>query len=121
MRMPWNARRLYWGLCVVATLAASATGCTHVTEACTLTLKAVVVPMDTTIAVGQSFRPVVTLLGCQGAVLQDVISFHPLDTTVVAFDSSTQRVSGIAPGQTGVIVSGTRYGSVAQILVTVTP
>ncbi|HEY5218894.1 MAG TPA: hypothetical protein VIJ16_03745 [Gemmatimonadaceae bacterium] len=107
---------------MLVVVAACVAGCSHhLTEVCPSDLIVVTVPTDTTISVGQSFIPSITLLGCHGTqVLHDVITLLPADTSVVAVDSATLRITAKKIGQTKVFANTKTLGTVAGLTVIVT-
>ena len=105
------------GLALVATLA-----CNSPTEVrvCTDELRVAWSPGDTTLLIGQSFVPSVTISTCGGRQqLSDVLTWGTSDSSVLRFERTTGRAIGRAAGTASLFVSGERYGSLAEIAVTV--
>jgi hypothetical protein len=97
-------------------------GCGDFTGACTLELRVHLAPSDTTVAVGDTFEPVVRLSTCGGSKqLRDAFSLETEDPAVATVDPATGRITAIAAGETRVTVNGERYGRVGAIRVAVVP
>ena len=78
-------------------------------------------PTSASLAVGQKFTASGEFLGCRGSnTLSDEIRWSSQDTTVVRIDAVTGTAVAVAPGATGVIGTGARYGAGPRIPVTVT-
>jgi hypothetical protein len=94
--------------------------CSRTPTVCTSELGIRISPSSAAIAVGEVIQPAVRLSTCGGqAVLTDVFSFVPEDSSVVAVDESKDELHGVAPGRTFVEVRGTQYGPVGSLTVDV--
>ncbi|HXT18764.1 MAG TPA: hypothetical protein VN706_24275 [Gemmatimonadaceae bacterium] len=78
-------------------------------------------PVDTTIRVGQSFRPTVHLSTCGGTeTINEALRYAVDDATVVQVDSLSGTMTGKSVGHTVATVAAASNGSVvAQIRITV--
>src|SRR5512138_1947846 len=73
-------------------------------------------PADTTIRVGQSFRPSVRLTTCGGTKkLSPELRYSADDTTIVYVDVISGDITGRAAGHTNARVTAGQYGTVAVI------
>lgn len=89
---------------------------------CTTELRLTYSTRDTTIAVGEAFRPSLELFTCGGHVrIPEALTWRARDPRVIEVDSITGRTVGRAPGETWLDVSGTRYRSLEGIRVVVRP
>jgi len=87
---------------------------------CTRELRVQFSPADTTIPVGQDFRPFLSLSSCGGAErLTDVVNWRSDDVTIAAVDPISGAVVGKSAGQTSIVATGQRYGAVGSIHVAV--
>ena len=87
---------------------------------CDADLQARVVPAVRTLRVGESFTPSTRFLGCGGTEpLADAITWSAQDSTIVRVDPRSGRTLALRPGQTRVIPTGRRYGSLVSVEVTV--
>ena len=87
---------------------------------CPLDLRVGVAPSDTTIAVGGTITPRVTLLGCAGTkVLSDSLTWSSADPTIAAVGTRSGVVIGTNPGATTITVTGKTYGHLGTLRVTV--
>ena len=88
----------------------------HAIEACTEELRIYLAPRDTTLVVGESFRPRVALASCGGRRhLTDSVVWKVGDARVVTVDSASGLVTARAPGETVVTGIGVRYGELGRI------
>jgi len=89
-------------------------------QACTDELRVHFTPADTTIVVGDGFVASVQLATCGGAVaLVDAFTWHSLDPSVAIVDSLTGQVIGGSAGETRVIATGERFGSIGGLRLSV--
>ncbi len=89
---------------------------------CTLELTVFLAPRDTTITVGESFKPRLSLSGCGGRKqFSDQVTWRSENVAVAPVDSVTGRITGVAPGETEVRATGERYGDLGNIRVVVAP
>jgi hypothetical protein len=97
-----------------ATLASTA--CLHPTG-CDADLAIRYSPVDTTIRVGQGFRPNVQLLTCGDTkqVTDALLRYSADDTTIVQVDSLSGTMTARAVGHTNATVTSAKYGMVARI------
>jgi Big-like domain-containing protein len=99
--------------------ALASTACLHPTG-CDADLALFFSPKDTTIGIGQSFRPSVRLATCRDTkVVMDTLRYSVEDTTIVRVDSLSGTMTGRAVGHTTASVTGAIYGLVARIAITV--
>jgi Bacterial Ig-like domain (group 2) len=88
---------------------------------CTLELRVDLRPPEQTITVGQTFTATVELSSCGGRErLSDSFAWQAQDPAIVEVDAAAGRITGKAPGETLVEVSGRKYGRVGVVRVTVT-
>lgn len=92
------------------------------TGACTRELRVHLTPADTTIKVAETFTAAVALSSCGGREqLTDTFTWRAKDPDVVTVDLTTGRVTGRAPGETRLEITGRRYGLVGGPRVVVRP
>ena len=104
---------------LIASAALASTACLHPTG-CDADLALFFSPKDTTIGIGQSFRPSVRLATCRDTkVVTDTLRYSVEDTTIVRVDSLSGTMTGRAVGHTTDSVTGAIYGLVARIAITV--
>jgi hypothetical protein len=81
-----------------------------------------VLPVDTMIAVGQSFTPRVSSWQCAGTPPPTALIWRSEDTTVLAVDPATGRATGRAPGEAAALLASPGNGDPqARVRVTVVP
>jgi hypothetical protein len=106
-------------LLLIGASALASAACLHPTG-CDAVLVRSYHPVDTTIRVGQGFRPDVNLSTCGGTKpLTDALRYSADDTTILRVDSLSGTMTGRAAGRTIATVIGLRYGTVARIGITV--
>jgi hypothetical protein len=107
----------------LALAASTAAGCDLVGpgRVCTQELRVDLRPPEQTITVGQVFTATVELSSCGGRErLSDSFTWQAHDPAIVEVDAAAGRITGKAPGETLVEVSGRKYGRVGAVRVTVT-
>jgi hypothetical protein len=88
----------------------------HAIEVCTQELRIYLAPRDTTLVVGESFRPRVHLASCGGRRhLTDSVVWKLGDAGIATVDSASGLVTARAPGETVVTGIGVRYGELGRI------
>jgi len=100
----------------ILTLGGMGCGSSAVTTVCTLELRGVFSPADTTISVGQHFPASLTILTCGGgAVVRDTVTWKSVDSSVVTVDALTGVVTAVGVGRASLLAmthsSGTFEGS----------
>ena len=121
--MRLRPRRSTWALLGLALAAGSVASCDLVGpgRACTRELRVELRPPEQTITVGQTFTATVDLSSCGGRErLSDSFAWEAQEPAIVEVDAATGRITGKAPGETMVEVSGRKYGRVGAVRVTVT-
>lgn len=104
---------------LVGAAALLSAACLHPTG-CDADLAVSFSPTDTTIAIGQSFRPRVRLATCgESKALSDTLRYSVDDSMIVRVDSVSGIMTGRAIGQTTATVTGAIYHVVARIAITV--
>jgi len=104
-------------LSAVFTLAGSA--CLHPTG-CDADLRISYSPVDTTLRIGQSFRPNVRLTTCGGTEqVTEALRYAADDTTIVRVDSLSGTMTARGVGHTNASVTSANNGTVARIGITV--
>ena len=111
---------------IVATalLSLGTAGCSVLLDptSCTQELRVQVTPRDTTVSVGNTFTPSVTLSSCGGKErLSDSFTYETTNPAAATVHPNTGRVTATGAGQADIRITGQRYGQVAQIRVTVSP
>lgn len=104
-------------------LAAGTASCDVVSpgRVCTRELRVDLRPPEQTITVGQTFTATVELSSCGGQErLSDSFAWQAQDPAIVEVEAAAGRITGKAPGETLVEVSGGKYGRVGTVRVTVT-
>lgn len=80
---------------------------------CTRELRVHLAPTDTTILVDETFTATVALSSCGGRQqLWDTFTWRARDPAVVTVDSNAGTVTGRAPGETWLEITGRYYGMV---------
>jgi outer membrane biogenesis lipoprotein LolB len=121
--MRYRRRRLTLVALALALAAGTAAGCDLVRpgRVCTRELRVDLRPPEQTITVGQTFTATVELSSCGGQErLSDSFTWQAQDPAIVEIDAAAGRITGKAPGETLVEVSGRKYGRVGAVRVTVT-
>lgn len=105
---------------VSAALTLGASACLHPTG-CDADLRISYTPVDTTIRVGQSFRPKVRLTTCGGTkAMTESLLYFADDTTIVHVDSLSGTMTARAVGHTSATaITAAGRGVIARIGVTV--
>jgi len=90
-------------------------------QVCTRELRVDLRPPEQTITVGETFTATVELSSCGGRErLSDSFTWQAQDPAIAEVDAAAGRITGKAPGETLVEVSGRKYGRVGAVRVTVT-
>jgi hypothetical protein len=64
-----------------------------------------------TMSVGEVFSPTLVLSSCGGhLILSDTFTWSAFTPGVISVDATTGRTTAIAPGSTGLVATGPRYG-----------
>ena len=121
MRVSW--RRSTGVALALAFVAVTAASCDLLSprRVCTQELRVDLRPPEQTITVGQTFTATVELSSCGGRErLSDSFAWQAQDPAMVEVDAAAGQITGKAPGETLVEVSGRKYGRVGAVRVTVT-
>jgi hypothetical protein len=121
--MRLSTRRSTWATLALALVVGTAASCDALGpgRVCTRELRVGLSPAEQTITVGQTFGVTVELSSCGGRErLSDSFVWQVQDPAIVEVDPARGRITGKAPGETLVEVSGRKYGRVGAVRVTVT-
>ncbi len=119
--MHLSPHRSTWAKLALAFAVGTAASCDVVSPVCTRELQVDLRPVEQTITVGQTFTPSVELSSCGGKErVTDSFTLQAQDPAIVEVDDATGRITGKAPGETLVEVSGRKYGRIGAVRVIVT-
>lgn len=77
-------------------------------------------PSTKTLVVGESFTPSLVLFGCGGHLTySDAFQWSAIDSTIIRVDSLSGTTTGLRPGLALVLATGTRFGPLGWMSVTV--
>jgi hypothetical protein len=94
----------------------------QISVVCTAELRITLAPRTQTLAVGESFTPLIALSTCGGQIpIMDLFRWSVSDTAVLHVDSLTGLSIGLRPGQTPLHVRGLSNGALGDVIVTVQP
>jgi hypothetical protein len=92
----------------------------NVSVDCTMELVPVYTPPAQTLAVGESFTPSLRATGCDGHLSYvDIYRWRASDTTIIRVDSLSGMTTGLRPGLALLLATGTRFGPLGWMNVTV--